>query len=172
MTKALGKDFDIGSVVASIADLAAGANTGHRVHLKNCAGVAFVLVKGVASAGTDTLVLDVQEHTAATSGTSRDLDVVTTWYVKSEATLDGDETWTKVTQSAASEVSLTGATYAATQAIVVVEVEATQLSDDCEWVSIDIADPGSGGTIPGCVLAIPYGLTVQRAPENLAQLNA
>lgn len=172
MVKALGKDFDIGSGTASIADLAAGANTGHRVHLKNCTGVTFVLFKGVASAGTDTLVLDLQEHTAATGGTSRDLDVVTTWYHKSEAILDGDETWTKVTQAAASEISLTGATYAPLQAIVAFEVEATQLSDDCEWVSVDIADPGAGGTIPGCVLALPFGLAIQRAPENLAQLNA
>ncbi|TAJ21846.1 MAG: hypothetical protein EPO65_00670 [Dehalococcoidia bacterium] len=172
MTKALGRLFDIGSVVAPIADLAAGANTGHRVHLKNCGGVAFVVLKGVASAGTDDVVVDVKEHTAATSGTSRDLDVVTTAYIKNEASLDGDETWTKLTQTAASEVTLAGATYAAHQAILVIEVDATQLSDDCEWVSVDIADPGTGGTIPGAVIAIPYDLTVQRAPENLAQLNA
>lgn len=170
--KALGRAFDVGSVVSPIADLAAGANTGHRIHLKNYGGVAFVLLKGVASAGTDNLVVDVQEHTANTGGTSRDLDVVTTAYIKNEATLDGDETWTKLTQSAASEVTLAGATYAAQQVILVIEVEATQLSDDCEWVSVDIADPGTGGTIPGAVVAIMYDLQVQRAPENLAQPNA
>jgi len=29
-----------------------------------------------------------------------------------------------------------------------------------------------GGTRPGCVLAVLFNLNVQRAPENLAQLNA
>jgi hypothetical protein len=171
-TKALGRLFDIGSVVAPVADLAAGANTGHRIHLKNAGGVAFVLYMGAVSAGTDTFVPDVQSHTAATGGTSADLDVVTTWYHKSEATLDGDETWTKVTQAAASEVSLTGATYAALQMIVVIEVLAEQLPDGHEWVSLDLPDAGAGGTRAGGILAILFNLDVQRAPENLAQLNA
>lgn len=170
--RGLGRVFDIGSAVAPVADLAAGAQTGHRLHLKNYGGVAIVGYMGAVSAGTDTFVPDIQEHTAATGGTSRDLDVVTTWYIKNEASLDGDETWTKVTQSAASEVSLTGATYAATQLLVVIEVEATSLSDDCEWISVDEADPGAGGTRAGCFFYVMYDLAIQRAPENLAQPNA
>lgn len=168
----LGREFDLGSVIGPVADLAAGANTGHRIHLKNAAAVTFVAYLGAVSAGTDTFVLDVQQHTAASAGTSGDLDVVTQWYHKSEASLDGDETWTKVTQAAASEVSLTGATYAALQMIVAIHISANQLSDGYEWVSLDIADPGTGGTRAGCVLAILHDLNVQRAPENLAQLNA
>lgn len=171
-TKALGRLFDVGSVIVPVADLAAGNNTGHRIHLKNYGGVAFVLFKAAASAGTDNVTIDVQEHTAASGGTSRDLDVTTEVFIKAEATLDGDETWTRVTQSAASETTLAGATYAAQQVIAVVEVRAEQLSDDAEWVSVDIADPGSGGTIPGCVLAIMYDLAIQRTPQNLAQPNA
>jgi hypothetical protein len=170
--KGLGRVFDIGSVVVPVADLAAGANTGHRIHLKNYGGVAFVCYFGAVSAGTDTFVPDVQQATAATGGTSGDLDVVTSWYVKSETTLDGDETWTKVTQSAASEVSLTGATYAAVQLIAVIEVSADSLSDGYEWVSVDMADAGSGGTRPGCIFAIMYDLRVPRAPENMPQPNA
>jgi hypothetical protein len=171
-TKGLGRAFDIGSVVVPVADLAAGAQTGHRVHLKNYDGVAFVLYLGAVSAGTDTFVPDVQQHTAATGGTTTDLDVVNTWYNKNETTLDGDEVWNKVTQTAASEVSLTGATYAATQMIVVIEVLSSQLSDGYEWVSIDMADPGTGGTRAGGILAVMFNLNVQRAPENLAQPNA
>lgn len=176
----LGRIFDIGSVIVPVADLAAGANTGQRIHLKNYGGVAFVAIMNAVSAGTDTFVLDVQQHTAASAGTSADLDAVgvtgstgiTRWHHKSETTLDGDETWTTVTQSAASEVSLTGATYSAQQQIVVIEVAADQLADGYEWVSLDIADPGSGGTRLGLVFAILYDLKVQRAPANLAQLNA
>jgi len=170
--RGLGRAFDIGSVIVPVADLAAGANTGHRIHLKNYDGVAFVVYMAAVSAGTDTFVPDVQQANAATGGTIQDLDVVTTRYEKTEATLDGDETWTKVTQAAASEVSLTGATYAALQVLIVVEVLAAQLADGFEWVSLDIPDPGVGGTRPGCVLAVLFNLNVQRAPENLAQLNA
>jgi len=170
--RGLGRAFDIGSVIVPVADLAAGANTGHRIHLKNYDGVAFVVYMAAASAGTDTFVPDVQQANAATGGTIQDLDVVTTRYEKTEATLDGDETWTKVTQAAASEVSLTGATFAALQMIVVIEVLASQLADGFEWVSIDMADPGIGGTRAGGILAILFNLNVQRAPENLAQLNA
>lgn len=171
-TRALGRLFDIGSQVVPVADLAAGAQTGHRIHLKNAGGVAFVLYMGAVSAGTDTFVPDVQQHNAASGGTSQDLDGVTAWYHKSEATLDGDETWTEVTQAAASEVSLTGATYAALQMIVVIEILAEQLADGYEWVSVDMADPGAGGTRAGCILAILFNLDVQRKPANLAQLNA
>lgn len=168
----LGRLFDVGSVVAPIADLAAGANAGHRIHMKNAAAVTFVAYLGVVSAGTDTTVLDTQEANASTGGTSRDLDVVTNYYYKAEATLDGDETWTKVTQAAASEISLTGATFAAQQMIVVWTVSANSLSDGYEWLTVDIADAGAGGTRPGCVLALLHDLAVKRAPANLAQLNA
>jgi hypothetical protein len=177
--RGLGRAFDIGSVVVPVADTEV-ALTGHRIHLKNAGGVAFVVYYGAVSAGTDTPVIDVQQHTAATGGTSADLDStgvagssgITRWFHKSEATLDGDEVWVEVTQAEASEVSLTGATFAALQLIAVIEVFASQLADGYEWVSVDQADPGSGGTRPGCILAILFDLHVQRKPANLAQLNA
>lgn len=170
--KALGRLFDICHGITPVADLAAGANTGARLHLRNYKGVCVVAYMGAVSAGTDTFVPDVQEHTAKTGGTSRDLDVVTQWFIKNETTLDGDETWTRVTQAAGSEISLTGATYAATQLIVATEISSTDLSDDCEWISVDIADAGTGGTRAGCVLYIPYGLGVQRRPDLLPEPNA
>lgn len=168
----LGRLFDVGSVIVPVADLAAGANTGHRIHLKNAAAVTFIAYLGAVSAGTDTTVLDIQEANALTGGTSRDLDVVTQYYYKAEASLDGDETWVKVTQAAASEVSLTGATFAAQQMIVAIHVSANSLSDGYEWISLDVADAGTGGTRAGCVLALVHDLNVQRTPPNLAQLNA
>jgi hypothetical protein len=170
--KGLGREFDIASVIVPVADLAAGNNTGHRIHLRNYGGATFVVYTGISSAGTDTFVPDVQQHTAATGGSTQDLDVITTRYEKTEATLDGDETWAKVTQAAASEVSLTGATYASLQVLIAFEVTNEQLADGYEWVSVDIPDPGTGGTRPGCVFAILWNLNVQRAPENLAQPNA
>lgn len=172
--KGLGKDFDICAGVVPVADLASGAQTGLRLHLKNYGGVAIVGFMGAVSAGTDTFVPDIQQHDAATSGNSKDLDSVTEWFVKSEATLDGDEAWARVTQSAGSEISLTGATYAATQLVVVaqVDVDDLDLANGYEWVSVIQADPGTGGTRAGCYFYVPYGLKVQRSPQNLAQPNA
>lgn len=165
--RGLGKDFDIGTAIVPI-DLATGANTGHRLHLKNYGGVAIV---GYLNNGTaaEAATFDVQEHTAATGGTSRDLDVVTTYYTKSEAALDGDEAWVKVTQSAGSEV--TNADWDdALEVLVVIQVDASQLSDDCEWISVNVADTGTAQV--GAALYVMYGLKVQRAPENLPQPNA
>ena len=51
------------------------------------------------------------------------------------------------------------------------EVDAAMLSDDFEWLSVNIADPGAGGTIPGAVLYIPHGLAIQRRPDLLRQPN-
>lgn len=171
--KALGRLFDLGAVVVPVADLAAGAQTGKRFHLRNYDSVTFVVFMGAVSAGTDTFVPTVKEANAATGGTSQDLaSGVTVWYNKNATTMDGSETWNKVTQSAAAGVSLTGATYAAKQIIVVIEVTNEQLSDGFEWVSLDMADPGAGGTRAGGFLAILSNPNIQRKPENLANPNA
>lgn len=179
-TRALGRVFDLVPVVVPVADLAAGNNTGKRIHLKNYGGVAFVLFMGAVSAGTDTYVPDVQQHTAASGGTSNDLDSggvagstgPTVWFIKNAATLDGTQTWSRQTQSEASEISLTGATYAANQVLMVVEVLASQLADGYEWVSMDLPDAGAGGTRPGGILAILFDLPVQRTPQNLVNPQA
>lgn len=175
--RALGRLFDIGTGIMAIADLAAGANTGHRIHMRNFETLAVVLLKGVASAGTDDVVMTLQEHTAASSGTSANLAAISEYYIKTETSpLDGDETWTEVdnTSSGAAQATLTlaGATYAAHQSVVVFEVEAASLSAGYEWLSVNIADPGSGGTIPGAVLYIPHGPKIQRNPASMVQLNA
>lgn len=162
--EALGRLFDVVPGITPV-NLATGANTGNRVRLRDADGVTIVgfLAAGVAA---EAPTLDVREHNAASAGTSQDLDVVTRYYVKAEATLDGDETWTEVTQTAASEV--TDADWDdANQVLVVIEVEAESLSDGFQWVSVDIADTGTGPHL-GCVLYLLRDLKVQRAPENLA----
>lgn len=170
--RGLGNVFDICSGIPSIADLAAGANTGHRVHMRNYETCAVVFHKSIASAGTDNVVITLQEHTANTGGTSQNLAAITDWYHKSEASLDGDETWTEVTQAAGATLTLAGATYAALQMVAVFEVEASSLSAGYEWISVNIADPGTGGTIPGGVLYVMSGLKIMRRPDLLAQPNA
>jgi hypothetical protein len=164
--RGLGKDFDIGVGIVPV-NLGTAANTGKRLHMKNYGGVAVVACfNNGTAAEAPTIVF--QEHTAATSGTSRDLDVVTTYYKKEEAALDGDEAWTKVTQTAG---DITNADWDdANQVLVVAQVDASSLSDDCEWISVNIADTGTAQV--GGVIYVMYDLKVQRAPENLPNPNA
>lgn len=167
----LGRLFDIVAGVAPV-DLSGAAATGNRVHLKNCGGATIVAFFGAGTAGDDP-VLDLRQHTAASGGTSADLDVVTHYYLKSEATLDGDETWTRVNQSAASEITDPGGagTSAESQQIVVIEVEGTSLSDGYEWISLDVADTGANAKL-GCVLYLLRDLDVQRDPTRLVNPQA
>ena len=164
--RGLGMDFDIGTAIVPI-DLAAGANTGHRLHLKNYGGVAVVACfNNGTAAEAPTIVF--REANAATGGTIQDLDVVTTYYKKEEAALDGDEAWTKVTQTAG---DITDADWDdANEVLLVAQVNASELSDDFEWISVNIADTGTAQV--GAVFYVMYDLRVQRAPENLPQPNA
>lgn len=164
---ALGRLFNV-SVGAVPTDAVAGAITGNRIHLKDCGGVSFIVV--ATGASTDVLDLDLQEHNAASGGTSQDLDVITKYYYQSETTLDGDETWTEGSQSAASEITNVGA--ASQETLVVVEVRSEQLSDGFEWVSLNVPDLGTNGTKHVAILNVAHDLMVMRKPTNLANLNA
>jgi len=172
--RGLGNVFDITVGINDVADLAAGANTGKRVHMRNYDVLGVLLRKNAASAGTDTVTITLQEHNANTGGTSQNLAVITDWYSKSTAAaLAGTETWVEATQAAAATLALTNALVpAANQALVFFEVEAASLSAGFEWLSVNIADPGSGGTILGGVTYFLSGLKIMRKPDLLAQPNA
>lgn len=165
----LGFDFDIGSAFSPVDLNTANGATGHRVHLRNAESCTFVFIKAAGTAGEDP-DLDVQEHTANTGGTSRDLDIVTEFYSKSETTLDGDETWTRTTQTAASEVDL-GDASAEVEGIYVVHIPAASLSDDCEWVSVNVAVTAAAAQLAAGIYIL-HGLKIMRDPASLAQLNA
>ena len=167
--RALGRLFNI-SQAAAPADTVAGAVTGNRISMKNCETVTFVV--STTAGSTDILDVDLQEATAATGGTIRDLDIITKYYYQSEATLDADETWTEGSQSAASEITDVGA--ASEQLLLVIEVGAEQLSDDCSWVSLNFPDQGSNGTKWTSCIAIQSGLRgpLSRKPTSIAAANA
>lgn len=162
--EALGRLFDISAGIVPV-DSQTAAMTGKRVSLKNAGGVTIVVFKAAGTANDDP-VLDLQQHTAASGGTTADLDIIDHYYIKQEATLDGDETWTRVTQSAASEVTL-NSTSAESQMIVVIEVDARSLSDGYDYISLDIADTGSAGAQLISCLYLLRDLAVQRTPANL-----
>ena|ERR1700755_3072323 len=173
--RSLGFILDLTVGINPVADLAAGANTGKRIHMRNYDTLGILFFKNAASAGTDTVTITLQEHNAASSGTSQNLSAITDWYYKSTAAaLAGTEAWTEVTQAAAATLAMAdaGPIKAANQAMVYFDVEAPALSAGFEWLSVNIADPGSGGTILGGVFYIPSGLKIQRRPDLLAQPNA
>lgn len=162
----LGRHFDIVPATIPTADVEA-AITATRVHMRNYGGVAVVGYFGAVSAGTDVLTMDIQQADAATGGNVKDLDAVTQYYYKTEATLDGDEAWVRGTQSAASEIALPSTN----QVLIVAEidVDALDIANGYEWIFVTHADPGSGGTRTGSYLYIPYGLKVQRRPDLLVE---
>jgi hypothetical protein len=165
---ALGRLFDISAGLTPV-NMATAANTGKRVSLRNASGITIVVFKGAGTAGEDP-VMTLKQHTAASSGTTADLVAIDRYWVKQEATLDGDETWSKVTQTAAAAVTGNG-TSAEEEAIYVFQVDAASLSDGYTHVSLDIADVGTGAQL-GSILYILHDLEVQRTPENLANPQA
>lgn len=159
----LGRLFDI--VVGSApADSVAAAITGNRVRLNRAAGCTIVVLTDGGS--TDVLDLDLQQATAATGGSIIDLDIINHYYLKEATTFAGSETWSRVAQTAASEITNAGS--ASKQTLLVIEVEGTQLSDGYEFVSLNVPDQGSNGTKYTAVLYLLRDLAVQRTPANLA----
>lgn len=173
--RALGHLFDVGTGWVPVDIDTANAATGKRISMVGCSGITFVVVTGVG--GAEDLVLDVQQHTAYTGGTTADLDTaatatgagVTTSYIKAETALDNDETWVALTQTDASEVTIVGATYGTQQKLIVVEVDAAQLADGYTHVSLNAAITTGTAQLTACIY-IQHGLADRRKPTNLRNL--
>lgn len=163
--KGLGRLFDVATVQA-VHDLAAAASTGNPVSLKNAGGITFLVSLDAAASGTDDVVITIREAKDGAGASEQDLDVVTEYYRRAETTLDNDETWTKVTQTAG-DITIAGATYATQEVLLSVYVDASDLSDDYTHITVDIADIGAVAR-SGEVIGILHDLKVMRAPENLA----
>jgi hypothetical protein len=169
--KALGRLFDIGLAFAPQAVNNGADVTGKRIWMGDASGVTILVIAEAGTAGDD-LDLDLQEHTAASGGTSRDLDIINEYFIKSETTLDNDESWVRVTQAAASEITDAGGggTSAEEQQLVVFYVGADQLSDDCAWISVNGLNAGTNNDKLATAVYIKHDLLSQRAPANLPNL--
>jgi len=172
---ALGRLFDVGVGWSPVdLDTANGA-TGKRINMTMHEQVTFLVF--LAAGATTDATLTVKQHTAYTSGTSNNLASatvtdstgITYWYIKSEAVLDNDETWTKVTQSEAATISLTGATYGDKETIIAVEVHAAQLGNGYTHVSLDHAATLGAAKLGACLI-LPSGLRYRRKPASLGNL--
>lgn len=151
----IGESYDLSTGIAPV-NLATAANTGKRLSMKEVTSVDVVVFKGAGTAAEDP-VLTLKQHTAATGGTTADLAVITEYWLKNEATLDGDETWSRVTQAAAATITDPGGagTSAESEQIVVINVRADQLTAGNTHISLDIADTGTNSQL-GAVLYIVH----------------
>lgn len=163
----LGRLFNV-AVGAAPVDLSTAAVTGKRVALSSTQSLTVLLFKGAGTAGDDPTVT-LQQHTAASGGTSSNLAIIDHYYLKDAATLAGTETWTKVTQAAAATIADPGGagTSAEHQQIVAIEVNGASLSDGYTHVSLNVADVGTNAQL-GAVLYVLHDLYAQRAPDALA----
>jgi hypothetical protein len=161
----LAEGFQIVTVLAPV-NLLGGANTGDRVHLgKDFRRVTFLIAKAAGGTGGEDPVVTLREHDAVTSGNSADLAKISRVYSKQAATdLTAVGQFTIVQQAAAATFS--NGTLAEEAALLAFEVDADDLSAGFEWVSVDIADPGSGNAQLACVLAILH------SPRHLMQVAA
>lgn len=174
--EALGRLLDVGIAWAPVDIDTANGATGKRISMVDCSGITFLFVGAVG--GAEDLTLDIQQHTAYTSGTSSDLDstaVATAnagidhYYIKAETALDNDESWVRVTQTAASETVVVGATYGAMQKIVAIFIPATALGDGYTHISV-VASITTSTAQLSTGIYIKHDLAVQRKATNLPNL--
>jgi hypothetical protein len=169
----LGRLFDVGTCVPPVDINTSDAATGQRISMAGHSGIAIILHTLVG--GADDITLDIQQATAYTGGTSNDMDSangasgIDHYWIKAETALDNDEAWVKVTQTAASEVVIAGATYGTQQKLVVVQVGADMLADGYTHISVNVACTTSTSQLL-TVLYLPYDLAVQRTPANRPNL--
>lgn len=173
--EALGRLGDFGTGWAPVDLNTADGATGKRIAMMHGRAITFIVEVGAG--GTEDLVLDVQQHTAYTGGTTNDLDSaavsdatgVDHFYIKSEALLDNDEAWVKVTQAAASECTVVGATYGDKQCRVIIEVDARQMSAGYTHLSLNASTTTATAKLSSCTYFI-HELAYQRAPIRLPNL--
>jgi hypothetical protein len=165
---ALGRLFDIGLAWAPVD--AQSAQTGKRIFVGNAGGCTILVVKAAGTAGDD-FSYALQQHTAASSGTSADLNAISYYYIKQETALDNDEAWEVFTQTADDDIAEAGAagTSAEQQQLLVIEVDAAQLSDGYAWISLNSGGEGSNAQLATAVYIL-HDLKVQRKPTNLPNL--
>jgi len=129
-------------------DLAAAANNGDWVSLKNYERVVILLIKGIGTAGQDPIFKLQQATDNAGTGVK---DLLFTKVYSKVGTQTGITAMTKTTQAAAT--SYTDAVSAEAQAIIGVEITSEDLDSDGGFthVRLDIADVGAAAQIGGAL---------------------
>lgn len=161
----LGYTVDIGPLWAPV-DLTTAGGTGLRACLRNAQSCIFQVSLAAAASGTEDAVFTLKEHTAASSGTTQNFVNITTAWVKSATALAGTEAWTRVSQTASATLTLAGATFAAKQVLLAVQVNTKDLDEGFDYVSLSVADPGTVARL-GSGVTLLTDLVERRDPANL-----
>jgi hypothetical protein len=162
----LGYTVDFGEGVPP-QDFHTGANTSKRLMLRNAQSALFLVHMNAAASGTDDLVFTLNEHTAASGGTTTALAAIATAWVKSATALAGTETWTKISQAAGSTLTLAGATYATKQLLCAVQINTKDVDDGYDYVSLSCAATAAVSRI-GSITNVLTDLTIRRDPAQMA----
>lgn len=165
----LGNKIDIGTGWVSTDMNTNNGETGKRISLQNVASCLIVVFKGAGTAGEDPTVT-LKEHSAYTGGTSQNLAAIDHYYLKNEALLDNDESWQKITQTAAATIADPGGagTSAESQQILAIPVDPAALSDGFTHISLDYAVTAAAAQIAGWLYIVQP--LVCRTPANLPNL--
>lgn len=132
-------------------DLNAGANAGLRIPMANAKRIAFVVVTGASTAAV--LTLNLLQHDAASSGTSKALSVANPYFTKHGAAT----VFTKTVPGSATDTYDLSTLYATDGGIAVFEVLAEDLDveNGFAWVSLSALD--STAAKVGAILAVVDG---------------
>ena len=137
-------------------DLQAASNPGDVVSLKNYGHLTVIFFKAIGTAGDDP-VLTFEQGTNVAFGTNKALATIDEYWSKQGALLTAVGTFTRVSQTAGSTVTL-DATSAEEQGLYVFEINASDLdvanSYDC--VRVTVADVGGNAQL-GCMLYVLSG---------------
>lgn len=117
-------------------DMNAGANTGARIKIDSGDRISYVLSMGDSTAAA--VVLTVNQHNAASGGTSKVLAIANPYFSKKGA----ETSFTKVVPTSASETIDVSARFANDEGVVIVEVlgENVDVDSGFAWISVDCAD--------------------------------
>lgn len=139
-------------------NLATAANAGDWVSMADFDRIAIVIFKGVGTAGEDPTIT-LQQATDASGTGAKALNFVRV-DVKQGALLTAIGEFTTTIQTAAN--TYTNATLAETQAIIVIDVMASDLdvNNSFKFIQASIADVGTDSQI-GCGLYLAYGCRYQ-----------
>lgn len=121
-----------------------------------------------AGDGGEDLTLTLNEHTAASGGSSQALAKIVDVFTKMGADITAIGQFTKTTQAAAS--TWTDAASGEADLLLAFTIDAEALSNGFEFVSLDTNDPGTGTAQYVCILAILHNgrYLSQVAPSAIA----
>lgn len=149
-------------------DGSSAAATGDRVSMKNYERCVFVFLASIGTAGDDP-VISAQQHTAASGGTSANLNFTRIRHKVGGTAINAVGDFTLVEQAAAASYDSAAIDGAENEALIAVEVMAEDLTDGYEFVSFNMADVGTNAQlVAGLYILTDAGYVGETPPSAIA----